>query len=199
MTVELIYKTTSLAAIEWWKKAEDEAELARRLRNEYMDKQTALYGPTPGGTYESAPTKDRGLMVSRHIVLGLASGHNEQPPANSGWRLDSKERFWKPKMATRAGKERASELKTLTGYNLRGHVDEIGVPGMAVAGMRLYSAGLEFDTASGVLYQTWGSGRCAEECVKVQALHPNTAWEEVPRSEWYAREEAKAAAQEQTA
>jgi hypothetical protein len=125
--------------------------------------------------------------------VGLASGYTEQPPLDSGWRLDSKDRYWAPKLATAAGKARAKELAALASYDHRATMPEIGIPQLAFAGNYHYHGGLEFDTATQTLYQVWGSCQCDQECKAAQVKVPDVVWVEVPRSEWYAREEAKAA------
>ena len=193
MSAELIYKTTSPAALAWWERIAAESEKARLRRADFIAKVTEQFGPTPSvGRYTEAPT-ERQLMISRHNVAGLASGYSERPPEDSGWRLDSKDRYWAPKLATKAGKDRAAELKKLAAPNARQSAPEIGVPQLAMAGAHLYSPGFEFDEETGTLYQLWGSGRCVKECESAQAKTPEIAWTEVLRSEWFAREEAKAA------
>jgi hypothetical protein len=191
MSAELIYKTKTPAALEWWRHVQNQASAAHAFRSNYIKRMTNEFGPTPG-RYTESGNKDRALMVSRHIVMGLASGYDEKPPVDSGWRLDSKERYWAPKLATKAGKERAAELATLAGFDVLKHVHEIGIPGMVIENLRMFTPGFSFDEDPEVLYQTWGSGLCAADCERSQAEHPEIEWMEVPRSEWYAREESKA-------
>lgn len=192
MSVELIYKTRSPKAIEWWLAAAERVQADRRARSAYEDRMTEEFGvpDLPQYTEEERRTR-RKLWLRGARVSGLDSGYDEQPPADSGWRLDSKDRYWKPKLATKAGKGRAAELAALCTYDMRDHTDEIGVASMAFAGSYLYRSGMDYDEAEGALYVVWGSGQCAKEAEAVQAKVPDVVWVEVPRSEWYAREEAK--------
>lgn len=194
MSTELIYKTTSPFALAWWANAEVEREKARLIRREYAERMTAEFGPTPPRySYSNGESHEfRELMVAGPRAVGLASGYDEVPPLESGWRLDSKERIWMPKLATAQGKMRRDELLTLASFDIRGHMSEIGAPSIAFAGSYLYHGGLEED--GGALFQTWGSGQCMKECEAAQAKVPEVIWAEVKRSEWYALQEAKEAA-----
>lgn len=189
MSVELIYKTISPFALDWWANAEVESEKARVIRKEYAERMTIEFGPTPPRYSQGEALAHRELMVVGPRVVGLASGYNEVPPVDSGWRLDSKERFWMPKLATAQGKARRDELKALASFDTRGHMDEIGAPSLAFAGSYLYHGGLEL--IDGALYQLWGAYECHKECEAAQAKVSEVEWTVVKRSEWYALQEAK--------
>ena len=107
MPAELIYKTDSPLAMTWMAKARREEELSRGRRVAYSDQMATLYGVTPALDY-GVVHKSRELMVSRQNAVGLASGHNERPHKDSGWRLDAKHRYWKPALSTAVGRRRAS-------------------------------------------------------------------------------------------
>jgi hypothetical protein len=192
MSAELIYKTTSPAAIEWWQNATAEARKQSILRQEFADEMLAEFGPSTKAVYgDDKP--DRKLWVRGESVIGLDSNYNEKPPADSGWRLDSKDRIWKPALKTAKGRALRDRLAALTTYSVRAHSNEIGVPEIVFAGMHMYRPGLSFDEEpTPTLFQVWGSGQCATECEKEQAKLADIEWVEVKRSVWYARVEAKA-------
>jgi hypothetical protein len=193
MTAELIYKTTSPKALAWYRDVLAQNKEQAAARAEYTDHMTAEFGKPDLPDYFSEERRSkRSLWLRGDRAFAIDSGHNERPPVDSGWRLDSKDHNWQPKLATKAGKERAAELAALSTFDTRSHLPEIGVPQMAFADSHLYQPGLEFDEAEGVLYIAWGSGRCAAEALAAQAKVPEIEWAEVKRSEWYAREEAKA-------
>ena len=195
MSVELIYKTTSAMALDWWANAEAEREAAHQRRKAYVERMTAEFGPTPPrySYSEDKPRVLRELMVAGPSAVGLASGFSEVPPIDSGWRLDSKERFWAPKLATAAGKLRRAELHSLRSFDHRAHGSEIGFAAIAFAGSYLYHGGLEM--IDGALFQTWGGYECHTECETAQAKVPGVVWEVVKRSEWYAMQESREAAE----
>ena len=189
MTAELIYKTNSPAALAWWEDAKKVAELSNGKRTAYGDQMAGEFGVTPQSNEYVKPYTERALMVRNNRVVGLASGLSEKPPADSGWRLDSKFRFWKPALKTPKGKQRQRELDALVTFDHYNHLHEIGVPNLLIAGNHLMHAGIE--EGEGFLWQTWGSGTAAAQCVVEQKNTPEVTWTEVLRSEWYARIEAK--------
>lgn len=133
--------------------------------------------------------------MGTHGVLGIDSGYDEKPPADSGLRLDSKTRYWMPSLRSVKGREWADRLAALTLWVPRNHFEEVGIPSMIFTDHRVYQSGISFDEEpEPTLYQTWGSGRCAEDCRATAKDVPEVEWVEVPRSVWYAREEAMAAA-----
>ncbi len=193
MTAELIYKTTSPKALDWYRDILAKSKVQSQARAEYTDRMTAEFGKPDLPDYFSEERRaKRSLWLRGEHAFAIDSGSNERPPEDSGWRLDSKDRNWQPKLATKAGKERAAELSALSTHNTRDHLPEIGVPQMAFADAHLYQPGLDYDEDAGVLYVLWGSGRCDKEALAAQAKVPDVEWVEVKRSEWYAREEAKA-------
>lgn len=191
MSAELIYKTTSPKAIAWWLAAAEKVRADKEARNAYVERMTAEFGlPQVPDYFE--PRERRDLWVRNDRPVALDSGPDEQPPADSGWRLDSKDRNWQPKLATKAGKERAAELAALFTYDMRRDAKTIGVPEMVFADHSLLRPGMEYDEAEGAVYVVWSSGKAAKEfeAASVDGIE----WVEVPRSQWYAREERKAAA-----
>ena len=193
MSAELIYKTTSPAAIEWWLDAERKVKADRELQLAYELRLTEEFGAPAHPDYiEEHRRKRRGLWFRNDRPYAVDSLRNENPPADSGWRLDSKERLWRPKLATAAGKKRAAELAALCTFVLRDHMHEIGIPAIAFSGDGyMHRPGVEFDADEQALYVLWGSSRCADEALANQAKNPHIEWVEIPRSVWYARIEAK--------
>lgn len=191
MSAELIYRTSSPAAEAWWAHVKDMQRQQNELRRAFEAEMLAQYGPADVSEYSEGHGK-RLLYTNGRVCTGLDAGYNERPPAGSGWRLDSKDRFWKPALKEAAGRAMKERLRALTLYVWQSHVEEIGVPELVFAGSYLHRPGFEADEEPFALYQLWGSGQCAKECEAVQAKHPEVVWVEVKRSEWYAREEAKA-------
>lgn len=192
MSIELIYKTTSPAAIAWWLNAKAEFDAAFDRRREYEARMTAEFGLPQRESYQT-PVNTRALYVNSTSATGLDSGYSEQPPADSGWRLDSKSKFWKPKLATKEGKVRASELAALKSFDHAGHAPEVGVPSIIFSDGYVRRPNFYFDEETNTLYQLWGSGTCMPQCEAEAAKVPGVVWEKVPRSQWYALVESKEA------
>lgn len=192
MTAELIYRTSSPAAATWYSARNAEQVEQSGRRNAFQDEMLATYGPAdvPEGRQGHGL---RNLMVTRRGVVGIHSGWQEAPPADSGWRLDARDRFWKPSLRSAKGRALAKRLEELTVVDLN-RLSDIGIPEVVFAGLHMYSPGLDHDDAPFALYQIWGSGECEQGCLAEQAKHPDVVWVEVLRSEWYARIEAKTAA-----
>lgn len=189
MSAELIYSTSSPAAEAWWRHVKEMQAKQNELRRAFEAEMLETYGPADVPEYSGGYGK-RLLYTNSRVITGLDSGYREQPPAGSGWRLDSKLHHWKPALREPAGKRLEKRLRELTLYIWQSHVEEIGVPGLVFAGSYLYRPGLTADDGPFVLYQVWGSGQCETECRAEQAKHPEIEWVEVPRSAWYARIEA---------
>jgi hypothetical protein len=188
MSVELIYKTTSPQAIEWWLSAAAKVKADKEARSAYVKRMTEEFGKPDVPDYFT-PREQRDLWVRNDRPIALDSGPDEKPPADSGWRLDSKDRNWQPKLATKRGKERAAELAELFTYDMRRDAKTIGVPEMVFADHSLLRPGMDFDEDERALYVVWSSGKAAKEfeAAAVEGIE----WTEVPRSQWYAREEAR--------
>lgn len=193
MSAELIYRTTSPAALEWWRHVQETQAQQDELRRAFEDEMLAAYGPADKPDYSDAHGK-RLLWVNSRSVIGVDAGYSERPPAGSGWRLDSKDHIWKPALKEAAGRAWVKRLGALTVYIWQSHVEEIGLPELVLADHYLCRPGLTADEDPFVLFNTWGSGRCAVNVEAEQAKHPEIVWTEVPRSEWYARIEAREAA-----
>lgn len=197
---ELVFKTTSPRAIEWYRKISRLRISERKLREEFEDSMTELYGPSQRDTYErnedgtKKPQTRRLLWLRGDAAYALDSAHNEQPPTDSGWRLDAKDRNWQPKLATKAGKEWKQRLIELNVVNMHTRWGEIGIPAIAFAGSFMYRPGMEFDEDEKVLYVSWGSQWVMREWEKATSKFPDIEWVQVPLSEWHARQEAKKSA-----
>lgn len=190
MTAELIYKTSSPAAEQWWRHVEKTQKQQNELRRAFEDEMLATYGPADVSEHSTGHGK-RLLYTNGRYCSGIDCGYNERPPVGSGWRLDSKSRIWKPALKETAGKKLAKRLAALTVYVWQQHVAEIGVPEVIFAGSYLFRPGFTTDAEPFVLFQTWGSGQCEPQCLAEQAKHPEVEWTEIPRSQWYARLEAQ--------
>jgi hypothetical protein len=184
MTAELIFRTKSLEALIFWEHFEAKREERRKLIAEYIAKLTADFGPTAG-------SEERNVWTRGVHVYGVDCNRGEQPPADSGWRLDAKDGIWMPKLRTKAGQDRRDELRTLTVYDVTQHVHEIGIPSIIFTSAHLFRPGLDFHEGS--LYQLWGSGECRDDILAAAATNPAVVWEPVKRSEWYALQEAREA------
>lgn len=185
---ELVFQTTSPEAIEWWQNIEELSKKQRELREAFEIEMTELYGPSPRDTYERdedgnpKPQTLRKLWLRGDFAYALDSGYNEQPPAESGWRLDSKDRNWQPKLATKAGKEWKRRLQELNLTCVRSRMHEIGVPEVIFSGSYLYRPGLRFDAENGILYNGWGTQHVEEDLRKAHEKIPGITWERVKLS-----------------
>ena len=194
---EVVYRTTSPDAIAWAENIQRLRTEEIKLRTAFEEEMLALYGPSQRDTYErnedgSKKENDRrALWIRGDRVYALDSGYNEQPPADSGWRLDSKEHDWRPKLATKAGKELRDRLNGLNLLHLRDQWEKIGIPPVVFTGNYMFSPGYEFDAKEGVVYISWGTQWVEEDWKKSTAKFPDIVWEKVPLSEWHARQEAK--------
>jgi hypothetical protein len=191
VSAELIYKTTSPKAIEWFAEMDKLAKEQGEKRRAYEQRMTEEFGKPDLPDYYSDDRKNRRVLwVRGQYAFALDSGNDETPPVDSGWRLDSKDRNWQPKLATKQGKARAAELAELNTFNIEARLPEVGIAQMVFAGNGyLYRPGMEFDEGERALYVMWGSGQCSKEALAVQAKVPEVEWVEVPRSVWYARVE----------
>lgn len=189
---ELVFKTTSPEAIAWWKNIEDLDRQQREAREAFEAEMTELFGPSLRDTYERnedgtpKPQTQRRLWLRGDYAYALDSGYNEQPPTDSGWRLDSKDRNWQPKLATKAGKEWKRRLGELNLTHIRSRMQEIGVPEIVFAGSYLYKPGLRFDAVNEILYNGWGTQHVEDELRKNHEKVPGITWERVKLSEYIA-------------
>lgn len=188
MSAELIYKTTSPDAISWWVDVSLRLNAQREARNAFIAEMTETYGVGEGSA--SVKAGSRLLWTVNGRASALDSGCSETPPVSSGWRLDSKDRNWKPALKLAAGKALAKRLAELSTVDPLRELSAVGVPQLAFAGSHMYRPGIEFDEGERALYVTWSSGLCAKEMEASYVDH--VEWTEVPRSVWYARLEAKA-------
>lgn len=189
MSAELIYRTSSPAAEAWWRHLKETQRQQNELRRAFEDEMLTTYGPAAVPEYSEGHGK-RLLYTNGRVCTGIDAGYNERPPAGSGWRLDAKDRIWKPALKEAAGKALKKRLEALTVYIWQAHTEEIGVPQLVFADRYLFRPGFTADEEPFVLFQVWGSGQCAKSCEAEQAMHAEVEWTEVPRSEWYARVEA---------
>ncbi|WP_404474781.1 hypothetical protein [Microbacterium aerolatum] len=194
---ELVFKTTSPDAIAWHENLVCLRKEEFELRKAFEDEIVALFGPSQRDTYErdehgnrKAQT-GRPLWVRGDIAFALDSAYDEQPPVDSGWRLDSKDRNWQPKLASKAGKEWKRRLGELNLVHMRTRWREIGIPEVVFAGMRMYSPGLSYDDQTKTLYVLWGTQYVEDEWAASTSKLPNIEWTKVPLSEWHALRESK--------
>lgn len=196
MGAELIYKTTNEYEVELWHALMKKVESNRQKRTEFMKKMTEEFGPSPKHRYsyrDKSMNEFRLLILSGAAVKGLDCGYDEEPPAGSGWRLDSKDHYWYPKLKEAAGKARSKELAALYGVGSRELARTFEVPEHIFGTGYLYSPGFTFDQDTQTLYLTWGSFECNAEMQEFLNKNPQKGWTEVPRSEWYAYVEAREA------
>lgn len=196
---EMVYKTTSPDAVAWYENIarlrREEWELRRAFEAEIVER----FGASQRDTYERdengdrKPQTGRPLWVRGDLAFALDSGYDERPPEDSGWRLDSKDRNWQPKLATSAGKEWKRRLGDLNLVRMRTRWREIGIPEVVFTDMRMFSPGLDYDEATRTLYVLWGTQYVQKGWDKETAQFPAIEWAVVPLSEWHAYREAKAA------
>ena len=199
MTIELIYKTETPAIVDWYRELTATTNAEGDARLAYADSLTEEIGSDEKGA-------SRTLWVMRGWsgetrVVGIAANDADRTNPPVGLRYDKKKGYLVPALKVARGKKFAAEFAALEGKPARDELNSLfGVPSSVMGSdedrsgnVYMYHAGFEFDTATGVLYMVWGSGRVAAEVEKGMAKHPEIIWARVPRSEWYAREESKAA------
>jgi len=192
MSAGLVYRSSSPAAIDWAKRTKERFEEQRAKRIAFMKEQTEIYGVGLGSG--SIRAGKRLLWITGERVTGIDSGFNEEPPSESGWRLDSKQRVWKPALRTAAGRLLNDRLESLSNVSTLTALAQIGVPQYVFGGLNLFRPGFEFDEEEPAVYVTWSGYDAAKEFTSSTAKVPEVEWEEVPLSRWYARLEAKEAA-----
>lgn len=197
MSAELIYKTTSEAALQWFRDFESRRQSNGLVLDAFQKEIESTLGPVDGQAWDG--TK-RPLLLSRGKVVGVVRSVEEYRRGNykthfPGWREHERWDALVPSKNTKLGKEWARRIEDLPKLELREEASAIGVPYMVFANHRMYEAGFDVDYAKDnsptAIYQLWGSGLCEGDCLKEQAEHPDIEWVEVPRSQWYARVEAK--------
>lgn len=197
---ELVFKTTSPDAIAWYEKLEQLRAEELKLRIAFEEEMLQLYGPSQKPTYErndDGSKKDqerRALWIRGDIAYALDSGYSEYPPEDSGWRLDSKDHNWQPKLKTAAGKKWAKRLSELNLVHMRSRWQEIGIPFLFWGEGYVYYPGMDFDQETKTLYIGWGTQYAEEQFLKETSAFPSIEWDRVPLSEWHARREAMEAA-----
>lgn len=196
MSVELIYKTSDPAAVAWMSDIIEKRKVAREKRKAYGARVLEEFGPR-GRRYsymqEEPADERRDLYVGRYHAFGIDSGIDEKPPAESGWRLDAKGRYWKPKLATKRGKERAAELRELS--MPEPDTQAVGWDSMHWGNSYMYWPAFMLREELGEVWVAWGAYECREALSKDSPV----AWTEVPRSEWHAWREAVEAGESQEA
>lgn len=190
MSIELIYRTSDPRAVAWFKETDAERTAVRELRRAYEAKMTEEFGPMGKRDDPYGEEHDvRPLIVGQTHVSGIGCGRNEQPPEGSGWRLDARERWWYPKLATAKGKERKAELAKLAFKRL--DPDPIGVDEMHWGDGYLYRPIFVLREDLGEVWVAWSAFECRGS-MKDRG-EEGIVWGEVPRSEWYAwREKVEA-------
>jgi hypothetical protein len=198
VSAELFYKTTTPEIVAWYREAMLKAKTEAAARTAYADKLTAEIGP--------GRDEHRDLYISRGWggetrVTGIAESEAEYRTKSGpeGLRYDRSKGFLVPALRTARGKQYAAEFEALKGSTFLNDIGQFGVPS-GVHGSRddesgntyRFTPGFEIDDDTDTLYLLWGSSRIAGNVEESLAEHPEIAWEKVPRSEWYAREESKA-------
>ncbi len=187
MSIELIYKTKDREALRWWRELEAERAAVMERRDAYEAKALELYGPM-GSRYNSRTVRsdhenERRLIVQGHRAVGLACRIDEVPPEGSGWRLDSKEKWWFPKLAVAAGRKRRDEMADLHLPNeaRRGTI-AFGIPEVFFGGQHLYRPGYVYREDTKELYVVWSGFECRKA---MESVFRPEIWEMVSREEWY--------------
>ena len=194
---ELVFKTTSPAAIEWHEKLAALRKQEWELRMAFEQEIVERFGPSTRRVYGSSPANVDGVQTGRPLwirndyAFALDSGYDERPPADSGWRLDSKDRNWQPKLATKEGKEWKRRLGELNLVKMRSRWQEIGIPERYWGDNYIYFPSMTFDRENGVLYIGWGTQYAEDEFLKGVAAFPDIQWERIPLSEWHAYLESR--------
>ena len=193
---ELVFKTTSLDAIAWYTNLTVLRKEELALRIAFEDEMLGLYGPAQAAEYlwerdeegNKIPPTRRALWVQGDIAYALQSGYNERPPEDSGWRLDSKDHNWQPKLATKAGKEWRRRLSELNLVRMRGRWQEIGIPFLYWGERFIYNPGMSFDEATDTLYIGWGTQYAKDQFLKETSAKEgiDVVWEHIPLSEYHA-------------
>lgn len=194
MSAELIYRTDSAAAVAW------RLDYSRKWLDakEHWDRfelDVELEFGIPEGE------KHRSLYMVEGKVVGIVRSTDEWSDRRNystrfpGWREHQRWPILVPKLNTKVGKEWQAKLDALPVLSARHEARAIGIPDYVLTDGRMFSAGIDYDEDPDgkvvAVYQSWGSGQCEAAVLAEQAKHPEVVWTEVPRSQWYARLEAK--------
>lgn len=201
MSVELIYKTTSPAALDWYSDLTRRDTEAREVVREFLTRINEVIPPWPGESNRDLVTfRDRPAGITFTPTEQVARRWGTRANLPEGWRI---KREWSntlvPALNTKAGKARQAELDALPWVSILSDMEtRLGIPSMIMVPGHIYSPGFDVDRddegVATALWITWGSGRCEGDFLKEVSRHPaDVEWIEVPRSEWYARVERLAA------
>lgn len=179
MSVALVFKTESRAALDWVVELEAAHEAQRAAIAAFLDELELEHGRRfEAVTYLGA-------------VRGLAGGEDGTVP--QGMRVDSYGHYV-PRMNTRAGKELAKRIADIPPFYVLDQVGDIGVAQFSLSGNRMHSPGIVFDRDDTekvtAIYQTWGTLNAIEDILDVAASVKEVEWSQVPLSAWFARVEA---------
>lgn len=192
---ELVFRTTTPAALEWFQRLDEQNRAQQELRAAFVAEMTELYGPAQREEgYPPVPVKARELWLRGRGggAYALDSGRSEEPPKDSGWRLDSKDRNWQPKLATKQGKVWRDRLAELNQFNFLSHLPEVGIPEVIFLDLHMYGPSLEQDPETGALYNGWSTQHITEELARAREKATiEVEWEQMKLSEYVAYLEAK--------
>lgn len=199
MSAELIYRTSSPAALAWRLAYTERWVECKVAWDAFEFDVEAALGIPEGEQHRSL------YMVDGQIV-GIVRTSDEWADRRNygtrfpGWKEHQRWPILTPKLNTKAGKEWQAKLAALPVLSLRTEARQIGVPDYILTDGRMFSGGFDYDEddehGTTAIYQVWGSGECERACLAEQAKHPEIEWVEVPRSAWYARLEALEAQKE---
>lgn len=189
MTAELVFKTASPAAIEWWEGIRARLDGDRLNRIALAEELTAALGPGHDGDLRRlyAITTWEGS----DLVTGVEAVGAEWTDPPAGWRFDRKTQHLVPALRTDEGRAALKRLQAVSGTPWRTGSEAVGIPRRIsiprppgpTDGM-VHEAGIFFDVEPRVLYQLWSTTAVYDEVVAKQANARGVEWAEVTRAEW---------------
>lgn len=199
-TAELIYKTSSPAALAWISDFSLRDQAARDVAMAFKARINEAIPPWPGeSTRELVTLRDHIVGVSYSYEEGRSRHWGDKINLPTGWRVKREwDRVLVPNKSTKEGKAWQAEMDALPWLDILKDMHEhLGTPSVLMTDGRMFTPGTSVDRDEDgnvtTIYSTWGSGRCADEFFKEierAKKDADVTWEEVPRSQWYARLEA---------
>ncbi len=196
MSAELIFKTSSPKALEWWEEITAyKSEVAVR-RAEYVKKLTELMGPSDRSDVREVYATFN--YDGSSYINGIAIRGGEASNVPIGWRLDQRKWRLVPALKTEEGKAIRAEMNLLSERAYMESAPSIGIRTSADGPRNdeqgtgnIYFPGTHVDKdedgKATTLYVTWGSGWVRGAAVATQAKVPEVEWVEIPLEEWIAR------------
>jgi hypothetical protein len=196
MATALIQKTSSPEALSWYADHLAKREGQRKEIAILQDEVNAAFGALPdGGVRHLITAGGRVLAIERSEAEYEARANYKT--AFPGFREHPRWDGLLPALNTKAGKTWQERFDQISVVDLRSDLELIGVPSMTFdsESSMMYEPGFDVDTeADGTvtaLYVHFGSLAVLEEVANSEAKHPEIHWDTLPRSVWYARQEAK--------